>query len=245
MKTVLVRVGLDAGCPPIRSHGPLLPDGRFELVPIPDQMSGTEQRTYGNTVGRTGRLLADYFPERHRAVAACPMHVDPEFATCTYGTPARVQRSLAALEAGDLLVFYGGLRSVTVDATPIRSVPHALYLFGYFEVVGAVRARDYEWQQLLPAFTANFHVRHPALFQQQHDDLVLVKGGSGSRLLTHAKLISGRAVDRRGVPIFVLSEEMERIFGQLPGIGSIQRAVPRWTASDCAASAAAFVRSLR
>ncbi len=36
-------------------HGPLFQNGSFEFIPIPDP-KGQDERTYGNTVGRHGRL---------------------------------------------------------------------------------------------------------------------------------------------------------------------------------------------
>ncbi len=244
MKVVLLRVGMDSGCRPIQANGPLLPDGSFELMPIPDQSAEHEDRTYGNTVGRLGRPLVDYFPNRRAVVADLPMHVDPEFDTNTYGTPTRLQRRLATLEDGDLLVFYGGLRPVTADGTPIPNVRHALYLFGYFDVACAVRARDYTRDELLPMFGANFHVRHPDLFENQQDELVLVKGTATSRLLEKARLLSETTPDRRGTPIFVLSAEMRAVFGTLSGVGSIQRSAPRWIDPAFAERAGDFVQSL-
>jgi hypothetical protein len=243
VRVILIRVGADKGCRSLHANGPLLPDGRFELVPIPDHSPAAESRTYGNTVGRHGRPLAAYFPER-RGLAGIPMHLDPEFDTHTYGTPARVQRSLATLEAGDLLVFYGGLRPVAEDGRPLRHEPHALYVFGYFEVTDAIRARAYRRDDLLPAFGRNFHVRHAALFAEQHEVLVLVKGGGASRLLSRARPISDKRSGRNGTPIFVLSEEMRRVFGTFTGFGSIQRCVPRWVEPAFVRRAADFVRSL-
>src|SRR5947209_9253516 len=174
MKVVLLRVGVDTGCRPIHAHGPLFPDGSFEYVPIPDLSAANERRTYGNTMGRSGRPLVDFFPGRRAAIVDHPMHVDPEFETWTYGLPARIQAHLSTLEEGALLAFYGGLRPIepSDDAIP----PAALYLFGYFDVLGAVRARDYTRDDLLPMFGENFHVRHPELFDAQHDRLVLVTG---------------------------------------------------------------------
>jgi hypothetical protein len=245
MKLVLLRVGADSGCRPIHANGPLLPDGRFELVPIPDHLSIGESRTYSNTPGRYGRPLADYFPDRRLARANLPMHVDPEFESFTYGSPTSMQRSLVTLEQGDMLVFYGGLRPVDDDGSPVRGVPHALYLFGYFEVDCAVRAREYTREELLQRFGANFHVRHPDIFERQHHDLVLVKGSIGSRLLTTAVQISERQPAGRGRPTFVLSEDMRQVFGPLSGMGSIERSAPRWIEPEFSPSAAQYVRSLR
>lgn len=241
MKMVFLRVGVDTGCHPIHSHGPLLPDGSFELVPIPDTLARDEKRTYGNTTGRLGLPLLDFFPARRAAIANHPMHVDPEFDTCTYGSPARIQTNLASLEAGDMLVFYGGLQLVAPKGAP---APAALYLFGYFEVECAVRAREYSREALLPVFGANFHVRHADIFARQQDRLVLIKGDAASRLLTKAHRISSVGRDRRGKPIHVLSAEMQQVFGAFSGVGSIQRCVPRWVSPDKAQRAADFVRLL-
>lgn len=243
MKMVLIRVGADSGCRPLNRNGPLLPDGRFEFVPIPDLGAQNEHHTYGNTLGRLGRPLVDYFPDRRSAIADAPMHVDPEFGTFTYGSPANMQHSLALLEPGDVLVFYGGLRPVTDDGTPIPEMPHALYLFGYFEVESAVRAQEYTREQLLPTFGENFHVRHEDVFEHDHRRLVLVKGGPGSRLLTRAVPISARKPNRRGRPTFVLSGEIREVFGPLSAGGFIERCSPRWIDPAFVESAAAFTRS--
>jgi hypothetical protein len=195
-------------------------------------------------MGRHGRPFADYFPERRAAIADVPLHVDPEFETNTYGTPTGMQRSLATLEVGDMLVFYGGLRPFGDDGMPVFGQAHALYLFGYLKVACAVRARDYTREELLRLFGANFHVRHPDVFVRQQRDLVLVKGGPGSRLLTRAVPISAKGPNRIGRPVFVLSSEMREVFGTLSGMGSIQRSAPRWVEPGFAESAAEYVRGL-
>ena len=59
MNVVLLRIGIDTGSGGI--HGPLFADGTFEYIPIPDGHA-IDERTYGNTAGRHGRNLIDYFP---------------------------------------------------------------------------------------------------------------------------------------------------------------------------------------
>ena len=103
MQVVLLRVGIDTGSGGI--HGPLLADGSFEFIPIPDGFR-IDSRTYGNALGRYGRPFVDYFPGGRRSeVAGCSMHVDPEFETFTYGDPTPPKRGLRRLQPGDLLVF--------------------------------------------------------------------------------------------------------------------------------------------
>jgi hypothetical protein len=243
MKMVLLRVGTDTGCKPIHANGPLLPDGSFEYVPLPDCSAANEHRTYGNTIGRFGRPLADYFPERRSRIENFAIHFDPEFETYTYGTPTGLQQSLARLQAGDMLVFYGGLRAVDEEGRPIPQTPHGLYLLGYFEVVCAVRARAYARNELLPDFGENFHVRHEDIFERDHDKLVLVKGGTGSRLLTKAVPISDRRPNKLDRLTFVLSDEMREVFGPLKGAGFIERCSPRWIDPAFVETAADSVRS--
>jgi hypothetical protein len=236
VRVVLLRVGIDTGEGGI--SGPLFADGSFEFVPIPDAR-GIDARTYGNTRGRHGRPLAEYFPSSKRPVRAVQaMHVDPEFETFTYGDPTHPKRGLRNLETGDLLVFYAGLQRWPADGTR-----GALYIVGYFEVALAGLASSLSDAQLAHC-AANFHVRHRSLFEVQRDRLVLVKGAPGSRLLDRAVLISEPGVDRSGRTLHVISSEMRAIFGDFDGRVSIQRSPPRWVAPAFSARAAAFVRSL-
>jgi hypothetical protein len=78
MQVVLLRVGIDTGSGGI--HAPLFSDRSFEYIPIPDRFGGegVDKRTYGNTCGTAGRMLADYFPEARRGkVFDQSLHFDP------------------------------------------------------------------------------------------------------------------------------------------------------------------------
>jgi hypothetical protein len=231
----LLRVGIDSGSGGM--DGPLFADGTFEFVPIPDA-TGLDERTYGNQMARTGEPLSEFFPSaRQAAMRSRSMHLDPEFASFTYGDPTSPKAGLRHLAAGDLLVFYAGLRGYGCD------LPPGLYLIGYFEVAFAGLARDLTEEQIR-ACSDNFHVRHESVFFDQRDRLVLVKGGSGSRLLTKAVKISVMGRDRAGKPLKVLSPEMQQIFGAFDGKLSFQRSPTRWVANEYVAGAACFVRGL-
>jgi hypothetical protein len=220
-------------------QGPLLHDGSFEYLPIPDGL-GVDERTYSNTVGRHGRRLVDYFPPAARVrMAGRPIHLDPEFTTFTYGDPTRPKASLRHLRPGDLLVFYCGLEGWGCAAAP------ALYLMGYFEVLVAGLADNFGSGELRDLFGANFHVRHPGVFREQRDRLVLVKGSPQSRLLEKAVLLSATGRDRTGKPLKVLSPAMQEVFGDFGGRLSLQRSPPRRVDPAFVPTAAAFVRSLR
>lgn len=238
VRMVLFRVGIDSGCGGI--HGPLFRDGTFEFVPIPDSV-GVDERTYGNTRGRHGRALVEYFPERRRAKASeTPMHVDPEFETFTYGDPPTggPKVGLKSLKSGDVLVFYAGLEGWGFKCPP------ALYIVGYFVVEAAGLAADFGWAQLREAFGLNFHVRHASVFARDRETLVLVKGGYGSRLLKYAHCISSVGCDRNGRPLKVLSQDAVRIFGNFEGRTSIQRSPPRWVAEEFVGRAWKYLSAL-
>ncbi|MCI0575925.1 MAG: hypothetical protein L0332_25475 [Chloroflexi bacterium] len=236
MKVALLRVGIDTGSG--RIHGPLFQDGSFEFLPIPDGF-GIDSRTYGNTTGRKGRNLLDYFPRSRQSRARDQsLHLDPEFTTFTYGDPTRPKAGLRHLEKGDMLIFYCGLEGWDFPCGP------ALYLIGYFEVLAAGRASDFSREEIRHLFAENFHVRHQPVYERQAARFVLVKGSMESRLLRKAVLISDVGRDRRGRPLKVLSADMQEIFGDFGGKISLQRSPPRWVHPTHVEKAARFVRSL-
>jgi putative DNA base modification enzyme with NMAD domain len=236
VKIAMLRVGIDSGSGGIDS--PLFADGSFEYLPIPDS-TGVDERTYGNQLAHDGcRPLSDFFPpSRQAAMRGQSMHLDPEFTTFTYGDPTPPKAGLRRLEAGDMLVFYAGLRGHD------HAAPPALYLIGYFDVAFAGIGRDLTHEQI-QACRENFHVRHESVFQDQRARLVLVKGSPSSRMLSKAVKISVIGQDRSGKPLKILSPEMQEIFGSFNGKLSFQRSPTRWVAKEHVQNAARFVRGL-
>ncbi|NLS97587.1 MAG: hypothetical protein GXX96_36065 [Planctomycetaceae bacterium] len=242
-KAVLLRVGIDSGSGGIQ--GPLFKDGSFEFVCIPDG-KGVSVHRYGTCIGKNGIPHSDYFPARKReAVARQHVHLDPEFETFTYGDPTLPKRSLRTLEKGDFLIFYAGLQEWDHDAGWSSNHPPALYIIGYFVVEMAGMAGDFSKATLRAKFGQNFHVRYSSVFKVQRDQLVLVKGGMGSRLLKTAHRISAEGADRAGKPLKVLSPAMRKLFGDFDGRISIQRSPPRWIAAAFVEKAVGFVTELR
>ena len=236
MQIALLRIGIDSGSGGIQ--GPLFQDGTFEYIPIPDD-SGIDERTYGNTVGRHGEKLVEYFPENRKAKVTCQsVHFDPEFITFTYGDPTSPKAGLRHLQQGDMLIFYCGLEGWDFKSSP------ALYLMGYFEILVAGRAIDFSANELKDHFSENYHVRHREIFEPQKRHLILVKGSSNSRLLNRAICISNTGQDRSGKPLKVLSLKMQKIFGNFDGKVSFQRSPTRWVNQAYVIRAAEFVKSL-
>lgn len=242
MKAVILRVGIDSGCGGIQ--GPLFQDGTFEYIPIPEDdqsvMNVNETQTYGNTEGKYGGTLKDFFLSKSRQsrMEDWPIHADPEFKTYTYGDPAKLKSSLKYLEEGDMLIFYCGLEGWGFRCNP------ALYLMGYFEVLKAGLATEFEPDAIDSLFSNNAHVMHQDMFNKQKDKLVLVKGSSESRLLKKACLISAMDQDKIKRPLKVLSPDMRKFFGNLKGHLAIQRSSPRWIDSEFVDKAVEFMRSL-
>ncbi|MEO2033611.1 MAG: hypothetical protein ABGZ35_16150, partial [Planctomycetaceae bacterium] len=225
-KAVLLRVGIDSGCGGIQS--PLFEDGTFEFVCIPDNKRVSIHK-YGTCVGKDGLPYSRYFPERQREkIAEQHIHLDPEFETYTYGDPTTPKRSLRKLVTGDYLIFYCGLQDWDEASGWNRERSPGLYIVGYFEVELAGMATDFTKTKLKAEFGQNFHVRYPSVLEIQLEQLVVVKGGSGSRLLNNAHRISSVGKNRSGQPLKVLSPEMQKVFGDFGGKISIQRSPPRW-----------------
>jgi hypothetical protein len=236
MKVAMVRIGIDTGSGGI--HGPLFRDDTFEYIPIPDGF-GKDERTYGNTTGRYGKKLVEYFPETRKAkVANQAIHFDPEFTTFTYGDPTPPKAGLRHLQQGDMLIFYCGLEGWDFKSWP------ALYLMGYFEILVAGRTSDFSANELETLFYENYHVKHRDIYECQKGELILVKGSSQSHLLKKAVCISEIGRDRSGRPLKVLSAEMQKIFGDFDGKISFQRSPTRWVKSAHVTRAAEFIRSI-
>lgn len=149
MRAILVRVGIDQAFG--GWNAPIDPrSNEFVFVPIPE-----DDRTLADPALRTRyddhadelALFADAkdarcaLPDRLRGV---PTHHDPDFRYLTYGDIATNRgREIATLEAGDLLVFYSGLR-------PVAPCAHRLIyaLTGQYEVAEVLRADQVESSRL-------------------------------------------------------------------------------------------------
>ncbi|SDR44971.1 Nmad3 family putative nucleotide modification protein [Natronobacterium texcoconense] len=142
MTVVLAGVGADSTN--LGTLGPLYDDGRFEYVPIPEKTrETTESETLGSwDLQHDDRTAADLTTRIEpqpvqdagetvtgETLESWPLHRDPNFEALTYGehrTSGYVSR-LRALEPGDVVGFYAGLRRPEGDRA------HR-YLIGYFTV---------------------------------------------------------------------------------------------------------------
>ncbi|MGB9693511.1 MAG: hypothetical protein ACPLYF_01560 [Fervidobacterium sp.] len=208
MRATLLRVGIDKGN--LGVFGPIFEDGSFEYIPIPECSLSKEDRAYKHIIGRSGKPLSIYLPERCKNIK---VHYDPEFETFTYGDPTRRRKSLSEMKRDDILVFYAGL-------TPYKnkSYREGLYIIGYFTVEDVIdfnELSEEEIRKYCKLYPNNAHMKRI----DGTENLVLVVGQKGkdkSKLLSKAILIGGK--DGR------VTREME---GQLGISGSILRSIPK------------------
>ena len=230
MKIALLRVGADSGN--LGIHSPLFEDDSFEFIPINEDYNvnpknGNKQineiRTFGNTKIKTSKYLIDYFKEsKKEKFRNANIHFDPEFKTFTYGDPSFTKKGLSRLEKGDYLIFYSSLSRSNSEAK--------LYTIGYFEIDKVKIVIDLkEYKELQKDFGKNFHVMHENIFERdvlckKNKGLKLVKGTQKSKLLNKAYLISDKKpYGSDELPRFVVSKEMQKIFGDFDGKICIQR----------------------
>jgi hypothetical protein len=197
-------------------------DGRFEYVPIPEKGPTSETATYGSLARRLGAgSLADLldgvrpgsdgdWTTDPDAVAATPVHRDPNLAALTYGEhrPPYVAR-LRDLDPGDVVAFYAGFRG------PDSEYKHR-YLFGYLTVAAAPtvlspgQSTD-AVRDALAAHPDNAHRRrfdangalyyHDPAFTDRPRDVVVVPGREPGGLLDRAVRLS----DRRSGPNYYMA----------------------------------------
>lgn len=209
---LLLRVGIDTGCG--GTLGPVFPDGSFEYVPIPEtpQKAGSRARHFTDLPAKGGGFLDQYVPGRY---AQGPAHYDPEFETLTYGDPTLLKRrQLLKMKAGDLLVFYAGLRAGASTKAA------RLFIIGYFTLASVQEIPETSpWPpRNLRHLNNNAHLR-----RAKHDPgLVVVQGQAGaSGLLAKALPIS----DERQMA----TEWTAKWLGVH---GSLMRAIGRWVPAD-------------
>lgn len=234
MKIALLRVGADSGN--LGFHSPLFTDGTFDLIPINETYNDkpkninrkiVENRTFQNTKVRTNKFLIEYFPSNKKdKYKNSIIHFDPEFETFTYGDPSFTKNGLLKLQKGDYLIFYSSL-------TPFPGIKNAevkLYVIGYFEIAKVIAVKDIcEYEKLLKNFKNNFHVKHYNIFKRdvttvKNKGLKLVQGTKNSRFLKRAQLISDKSeYGKDRLKRFVVSKEMQKIFGRFNDKICIQR----------------------
>jgi len=181
MRGVLIRVGVDQAFG--NWNAPVDPvTNEFVYVAIPDDVPfqpgmETPYAALAPTLDRFRQARACDQPTRVGLPAALvgrQMHLDPDFGRLTYGDNGeRRGKGIAAFSAGDVLVFFAGLR-------PCRPCPHRLVyaIIGVYRVGEVVRVADVERAR----WADNAHTRR--LKQRSTDVIVRAQPGVSGRLRT-------------------------------------------------------------
>ena len=213
MQALFLRIGIDKGTDGCLA--PIFKDLSFEYIPLSETDKQTdEKRTYRNVIGRKGKSMAAYLPEK---VKSRKIHFDPEFETFTYGDKGSKTKWLKKLNQNDLLVFYAGLTPHNNDHHP-----EALYIIGYFtvaEVIDFNVLSKEKKEEYCKKYPNNAHIKR----YKDLDGLIIVKGQNNSKLLNKAILISEPRLNKIGRKYHAVSKEMEGLIGIR---GSIQRSIP-------------------
>jgi len=177
VKGILVRIGVD------HAYGawnaPVDPGtGRFVFVPIPDSPKKIYTPTNARRYSEIAPHLTEFAAECSLPGLRCPetlraltMHLDPDFDHLTYGdNGTRRGVGVSKLDAGDILVFYAGLRSIV----PPRKLIYAMVgLYVIEEIVRAVEVPRDKWHE-------NAHTRWTPI--SENDVVVRAKRGLSGRL---------------------------------------------------------------
>lgn len=143
MGGILVRVGIDSSCGNWCS--PLLSDGRYLYVPIPESEDRNYRRNlrrpYSELMGALSELdmvLPDHL--RHR-----DMHLDPDFDYLTFGDQGQRAAQIVNLVPGDFLAFYGALKRYDQPKTQLY---YCLFgLITIYEIVSAIDVPEAKWHE--------------------------------------------------------------------------------------------------
>ncbi len=150
-KVFLINVGVNQSH---RLRSPIFPDGRFEFVPIPEEMSTAfdphgraSPVTYGQLHAyNSGLPLLEHFSERtRRAHFNRPVHYDPNLgnpadgplARFSYGDVPRLNvraRNLLKAHPGDLLFFLANLAPFDPDEDKFTGQPRGFYVIAAMEI---------------------------------------------------------------------------------------------------------------
>lgn len=224
MTVLLCGVGADTGnVDPV----PTVDDrGRFEYVPIPEKGPVAGAPTYGELDRRHGSGTLAEMVDRVRpnstgpwnddpaGVRDQPVHHDPNLQVLTYGEhrPGYVN-GLRALEPGDVVAFYAGLRS------PETGAKHR-YLIGHFELAEPVTVLQPGESrravgETLAAHPDNAHARrfagnghlyyHDPAFDGRTKPVAVARGREPGRLLDRAV----RLTDRREGSGYYMAPDVE------------------------------------
>ena len=170
MKALLVRVGADLSEGGGYFNG--LVDSRtnkFVYVPIPE--SGALRAGLNTPYSLLAPALKPFIAKLPHRLEALNMHLDPDFEHLTYGDQGKRALQIQALERGDLIVFYAGLRDINPNPRLVYAI---IGLYVIDTITPATAAPASSWHE-------NAHTRRD-LPSTALDIIVRAKPGVSGRL---------------------------------------------------------------
>lgn len=191
----LANVGANASH---RFSSPVLPDGTFEFLPIPESpnLRGEHAVRYLDLRSHDDaeKDLLRYIPKRLWGVAA---HSDPEFVTFTYGDNCELSpraASLKQIEASDYLFFIARLEHWDGG---VSTGAHGFYLIGFLEIEAILRdVAKKPTPDLMARFGNNAHIRRGLSDRKLWDRFWVFAGSARSRRFDRAVPVTRELADQ-------------------------------------------------
>lgn len=202
---MLLRVGADSKYGGF--HSPIFSNQTYKFIPIPDfNVVAAHRIEYRDYLWGQEHII-DYIPDSISApthdgnkIAGRKeehynpwfVHDDPEYRTCTYGSPKHVKggaieknyKKLLSLEGGDLLVFYAAFSAIDVNLTDSLS---GYYIFAYFVIENKI---EYENPNSLSNNLRNRIQNNHHYLHGWSDQIVVTGDKKQSRVFKKAVLLS-------------------------------------------------------
>ena len=206
----LLRVGADSVYGGF--HSPIFQDLSYLFIPIPDNNVLKEKSIRYSEYKWNNRNILSYIPAK---LSSYTIHNDPEFITCTYGSPKfnksnkieKNYKKLKNLKKNDILVFYAAFSNKFEDKNESIS---GLYLFAYFVIDTIIEYTTLESlkEDQKKLISKNHHYIH-----KRKNPVIVVGNCKKSRVFEKAVLLSSKQYDRDGSNYYPCDEIKEMLSG--------------------------------
>lgn len=198
----LLRVGVDKKYGGF--HSPIFSNYSYLFIPIPDNGVISEKSINYSDYKWNKQNILPYIPEnRRKELSSRPVHNDPEFVTCTYGSPKfpkkskknRIEKNynkLVKFEKDYLLVFYAAFSNKFEDINESKS---GYYFFAYFVIEKSI---CYETSKSLEQNDKDIISMNHHFIHEWENQVIVVGNRQKSRVFEKAVLLSSKSHDREG-----------------------------------------------
>jgi len=209
----LLRVGADSVYGGF--HSPIFQDLSYLFIPIPDNNVLKEKSIRYSEYKWNNKDILSYIPIKLRKkLSSYTIHNDPEFVTCTYGSPRYDKRGieknykkLLNLKENDLLVFYAAFSNKFEDRNESIS---GLYFFAYFVIDTII---EYTTPESLKEDQKRLISNNHHYIHKMKTPVIVVGNCKKSRVFEKVVLLSSKQYDRDGSNYYPCDEIKEMLSG--------------------------------